>query len=136
METLAWILLWLLVMGGSWTIYTTLGRRALSQHLSEPAPLKVPDTEKEDQQGWQKQYETLLQGSCTHRFEALSLRWWQCVECNYQQPWYWQEGCLCYFEEDRALCEAESWKHVTHRHGNCPFHGRPNLLSGEGPTKL
>ena len=127
METLAWILLWILLIPGGLILWAWWGQRGLTQYLSErevrPVATKLPDYEREN---WDEQYDNLLQATCEHEFNWTAIRWWQCVLCNYQKPWVWKEGCLC-LHKDMV---------VYHRHGNCPFHGRPNLLRGPDSTKL
>ena len=132
-----WIIAFFVMMFGGWKLFTDMGRRALSRHLSEQTPAVDPwadfkrlaaetrKRKKAERDDWSKQFQTLLRATCTHEYDDQEYKegWWRCVLCGYQKPWVWEEGCSCNFRMVMGNRE------VYHRSGNCCLHGMPRLIA-------
>lgn len=145
METLAWLLLWVMVFGGGYWAFLKAGKTALTRHLSEQTP--VPEDEwatwkriaaesrkrkDQDKAEWTREFQEIIQKTCKHDYAPDDLRrekWWTCVLCGYDKPWSYEEGCKCITTEDWALTDMKPRKGLYHRNGNCPVHGRPRLIA-------
>ena len=75
MEELLWMLFWIALVWGAWTMFTRGGKKALSQHLSElekPAPPYIPKkkTQQEEKSYWDHQFAFLQIEARRNRLRA------------------------------------------------------------------
>lgn len=128
-----WIVAFFVMLFGGWKLFTDMGRRALSRHLSEKAePVKsaarvktLAEVHKDEQAEWQKTFLELLQKDCKHHFDGgLWDDWWKCVHCEFEQEWNYEIGCSCQSQSDYAISLAAPTRVLTRRSRYCTIHGR------------
>lgn len=75
---------------------------------------------------WQEDFDRLVQASCAHSYPATgsSPTYFTCWKCKYEEPWDGpHEGCTCTYETVTTFSSPFPEYRVTHRHGNCMWHG-------------
>ena len=75
---------------------------------------------------WQEDFNRLVRATCVHEYPATSSSptWYTCWKCKYEEPWEFVEnGCGCHFTSHQSFTSPYPEYTVTHRHGNCKWHG-------------
>ena len=75
---------------------------------------------------WQEDFNRLVRATCVHSYPATasSPTYYTCIKCKYVEPWEFVEnGCGCRFESHKSLSSPFPEYTVTHRYGNCKWHG-------------
>lgn len=75
---------------------------------------------------WQEDFDRLVQSTCVHSYPATGSKptFYTCLKCKYEDPWDEpHEGCICFYETVTTLSSPYPTYNVTHRHGNCKWHG-------------
>lgn len=128
-----WVLAFPALLVGAWFTITNMGKRALSRHLSEKTPEPDPKTllaevrriKEAEKAQWQKDFQAILQKTCTHRFDGNAWAgWWKCLDCGYEQEWEYSGGCACRSAYDRLLTDVSGTHVLLERSRFCTLHGR------------
>lgn len=133
METLAWLLLWVMVFGGGYWAFLKAGKTALTRHLSKQTPEPDPKTllaearrlKEAEHTRWQSEFQAILRKTCKHRYNGNEWKdWWKCLDCGYEQEWEYSGSCSCRIAYDRALTDAKHDYVLMERSRSCTIHGR------------
>lgn len=144
METLAWLLLWVMVFGGGYWAFLKVGKRALTRHLSEQTPAPDPkpllaearSLKEAEKAQWMKEFLEILQRTCTgHEYEDGTWDWYKCIHCEHEQEWRYDGSCSCSTVYQKTLTDA-SFDHVLlARSPYCKIHGRETYLKTPLPHR-
>lgn len=144
METLAWLLLWVMVFGGGYWAFLRMGKTALTRHLSEQTPVPDPKTllaearrlKEAEKAQWMKEFQEILRKTCKHRYNGNQWKdWWKCLDCGYEQEWEYSGGCACRSALDRVLTDATGTHVLLERSRACTIHGRTIVVEAAKETE-
>lgn len=91
----------------------------------EVKPVKAKtlfEVHKEDHDFWLAEYKAIFQKTCAHLYHHQA--WYTCMQCGYEEPWEYAEGCRCRYAEDRALADRYSRFSLIERASYCTVHGK------------
>jgi len=96
--------------------------KLLPKKTTPATPAKtLKQVHEEDHAYWLAEYKAIFQKDCDHLYHHQT--WYTCMLCGYEEPWVYEEGCGCRYEEVSALTDKHPQYALIKRESWCKVHG-------------